>query len=145
MRAKPKKPRHFKTDLGNAHQLVARHGKDLRYCHPWRKWLAWDGARWKRDETGEIERRAKETVTAMLLSAARGPDTDARDRAKKHAIQSQSAGRIRAMISLADTEPGIPVTPDQLDCHPYLLNCLNGTLDLRTGVLDRKSPRLNSS
>jgi len=29
------------------------------------------------------------------------------------------------------------VTPDQLDTHPFLLNFLNGTLDLRTGELKR--------
>src|SRR5438874_889922 len=27
------------TDLGNAERLVSRHGENLRYCHPWKKWL----------------------------------------------------------------------------------------------------------
>jgi putative DNA primase/helicase len=39
------------------------------------------------------------------------------------------------MIELAKTEAGISVTPDQLDSDPWLLNCLNGTIDLRTGEL----------
>src|SRR5579863_5019904 len=37
------------------------------------------------------------------------------------------------MVELAQTVPPIPVTPDQLDADPWLLNCANGTLDLRTG------------
>jgi putative DNA primase/helicase len=39
------------------------------------------------------------------------------------------------MISLAESEPGVSVAPDQLDANPWLLNCANGTLDLRTGEL----------
>jgi putative DNA primase/helicase len=39
------------------------------------------------------------------------------------------------MISLACSEEGIPVLPEQLDADPWLLNCVNGTLDLRTGFL----------
>jgi hypothetical protein len=27
------------TDLGNGERLAHRHGDDLRYCHPWKKWL----------------------------------------------------------------------------------------------------------
>jgi putative DNA primase/helicase len=44
-------------------------------------------------------------------------------------------GRITSMISLARSELTIPVTPDQLDRDPWLLNVANGTLDLRTGKL----------
>lgn len=46
------------TDRGNAQRLVIEHGRDLRYCHPWNKWLVWTGRRWKVDDTGEVERRA---------------------------------------------------------------------------------------
>src|SRR5205809_535947 len=39
------------TDVGNGKRLVKRHGADLRYCHPWKKWLSWDGSRWQEDAT----------------------------------------------------------------------------------------------
>ena len=39
------------------------------------------------------------------------------------------------MISLARSEPGIPVTPRELDSDPWLFNVVNGTIDLRTGQL----------
>ena len=42
---------------------------------------------------------------------------------------------IDAMIDLAQSEPGIPILPKSLDTDPWLLNVLNGTLDLRTGKL----------
>ncbi len=59
------------TELGNAERLVARHGEDLRYCHPWRRWYVWDGRRWQPDATAEVLRRAKETVRAMYGEAAK--------------------------------------------------------------------------
>ena len=44
---------------------------------------------------------------------------------------TNSARGIQAMISLARCE--LPVRPDQLDVDPWAFNCLNGTVDLRTG------------
>ena len=38
-------------------------------------------------------------------------------------------------LNLARSEPGIPVLPEQLDRDPWLLNCANGTLELRAGRL----------
>jgi putative DNA primase/helicase len=39
------------------------------------------------------------------------------------------------MLKLAQSEPDIPINPDQLDAHAYLLNVSNGTLDLKQGEL----------
>jgi putative DNA primase/helicase len=36
---------------------------------------------------------------------------------------------------MVKSEPGVPVAPAELDRDPFLLNVLNGTLDLRTGRL----------
>ena len=122
------------SDVGNAKRLVARHGKNIRYCHDWGRWLVWDGKRWRIDDTGAIERLAKETVEAMFTEAAM-LSGDARTDLLKHALKSEHEQRIKAMIALAKSENGIPVRPAQLDGHPLLLNVENGTLDLRTGEL----------
>lgn len=57
-----------------------------------------------------------------------------------HARRSANAPRLKAMVELAGTEPGIPINPDQLNQHPLLLNCPNGTLDLRTAELRPAEP-----
>jgi putative DNA primase/helicase len=44
------------------------------------------------------------------------------------------------VLTLASTEEGIAVTPDDLDADPLLLNCPNGTVDLRTGELRPHDP-----
>jgi putative DNA primase/helicase len=123
------------TDLGNAERLITRHGADLRFCHPWGKWLLWDGTRWKIDASGEVARLAAETVRAIYTEAAHAQDADERKRIARHAEASESRSRIEAMISLARNLRGVPVMPDELDSDPWLLNALNGTLDLRTGDL----------
>jgi len=122
------------TDLGNARRLVALHGENLRYCYAWNKWLIWDGVRWHLDETGEIERLAKSTVQAIYAEAAKAAD-DERKHLARWGIRSESRVRIQAMVGLARSEPGIPIRVDDFDSDPWLFNCENGTLDLRTGTL----------
>jgi P4 family phage/plasmid primase-like protien len=123
------------TDLGNAERLVTRHGEDLRYCHPWRKWLAWDGRRWAVDATGEVERRAIETVRSIYTEAGNEPDEAKRKALADHAKRSESRGRIEALMALARSRPGIPAMPEDLDADPWALNTTGGTIDLRTGDL----------
>jgi putative DNA primase/helicase len=53
----------------------------------------------------------------------------------KWAIRSEAAPRINAMLDLARSVPGVPILPGQMDRDPWLLNCVNGTVDLRTGRL----------
>ena len=121
-------------DLTNAERLVDQHGADLRYCHPWRKWLVWDAVRWKIDDTGAVRRFAKETVRSIYQEAANLADEGLRKAVARWAQQSESESRIEAMISLAATEASIPILPDELDKDLWLLNCPNGTFDLKEGV-----------
>jgi len=121
------------TDLGNAARLVHRHGRNLRYCWLWRKWLVWDGKRWVKDDTGEVYRLAKDTVASIYQEAASAPDDDTRKALAKHAMRSEAGARIKEMVDL--TRSDVPVTPEELDASPDVLNVLNGTIDLRTGEL----------
>lgn len=121
------------TDLGNALRLVAKHGNDLRYCYDWGKWLIWNGHKWAKDNNGEIVRRAKETIASIYAEASKIEDESERKAIAKHAMKSESCARIKAMIELAQSE--LPVSSDELDSDPWLLNCTNGTLDLRMGKL----------
>lgn len=129
------------TDLGNARRLVEAHGHEIRYVPQWGIWLVWDGIRWVRDVTGEVERRAKHVAEAILTEAIGEPSKDAQKRRIKFAFDSQRRARLEAMIALARTEPGIPVEPHDLDADPWVLNAQNGTIDLRTGQLHRHDRR----
>lgn len=128
------------SDLGNARRLIRHHGTALRYCHPWSKWLVWNGRCWEIDECGAVIQRAKTVVGTIYGEATAAPTEDARKALGKHALKSEGSQQIKAMVSLAQSEPGIPVLPDDLDQDPWLLNVENGTLDLRTGILHPHDP-----
>jgi len=126
------------TDVANARRLVALHGLGIRYCAPWGKWLIWDGARWAVDDRHAIDKLAKDVgggLWRLIASEGGGLKPDQIATAIKWAKYTDSARGIADMIRLARSEPGIAVRPGVLDADPWLLNCSNGTLDLRTGVL----------
>jgi len=128
------KPRGFKTtDLGNAERFNAQHGGDLRYCYDMERWLRWDGARWALDAEPYIEKLAYDTARNIYVEAANTNDPSLRKDLGKWAVKSEARWRIKAMTELA--RPFKPVYMEDLDSHPWLLNCRNGTLDLRTGEL----------
>lgn len=126
---------HHLTDMGNARRLVDRHGQDLRYCFPLEKWLCWSGRKWQLDDTGEVDRRAKDIPRVILEEAAATEDKDTRAALIKHSRQTEAEGKRKSMVTTARSEPGIPVLPEKLDRDKWLFNVLNGTLDLRTGKL----------
>jgi putative DNA primase/helicase len=123
------------TDVGNCQRFAEQHGADVRYCHPWYKWLVWDGKRWATDDSGEIMRRAKRTARSIYVEASKANDEHDRKALAKFAPQSERSERLAAMVNLAKSEQPIPVSVDSLDSDPWLLNCENGTVDLRTGQL----------
>lgn len=123
------------TDSGNAERLVDQYGDVIRFCHPWGVWLAWDGQRWKRDELGAVEGMSKSVARSIYGEIPTGATKEERATILKHAIKSESAAGRAAMIRWARSEGGIPILPDQMDRDPFLLNVLNGTVDLRTGQL----------
>jgi putative DNA primase/helicase len=140
------------TDLGLARRLVARHGQDLRYCWPWKKWLTWTGQRWAPDDTGQVVAWCKDTIKgiyadalvsyAAATEAAANEDKAAQDAAKDQAdalyawaVKSEATAKLAAAIDSARSEPGVPITPEALDLDLWLLNVQNGTIDLHTGQL----------
>ncbi|MGH8555009.1 MAG: hypothetical protein ACREUD_05520, partial [Gammaproteobacteria bacterium] len=67
------------TDLGSAHRFARDHGRDVRYCWPWAKWLVWNNRFWSRDEDGPILRLAEATVRGMYKEAAAELDPERRE------------------------------------------------------------------
>lgn len=124
-----------RTDLGNARRFVKRHGENVRHIAAWGHWLIWDGTRWRKDATDEVMRLAKETVASIYQEAIDATDSDERRDLFKWAMRSEAEARLRAMLAVAESEPGVALAPDELDAHHWLLNCRNGLVDLHTGHL----------
>jgi putative DNA primase/helicase len=123
------------TDSGNAERLVLRHGENLRYCHPQKTWWVWTGRRWEPDRNGAVMDLAKSVARELYQAAWEIPDADRKKQTALWAIRSESTDKKKAALVSAQSEPGIPILPEHFDADQFLLNCLNGTIDLRTGEL----------
>jgi putative DNA primase/helicase len=128
------------TELGYARRLVASYGARLRYVPAWRRWLLWDGTRWAHDSTGQAQRWMKSIARAQTAWAMAVEEDRDRAAAIRLTRRGETSAAVAGALTLASTEPRIVVTPDDLDADPFLLNCANGTLDLRTGELREHDP-----
>jgi putative DNA primase/helicase len=123
------------SDYTNALAFVEDHGTNVRYCHPWKKWLVWAETHWHCDASGAVMRQAKQTIRRLAASVEHIEDDLVARARLKHVKASLATHTLKAMVESAQSEPGIPVQPEELDSNPWLLNCLNGTLNLKTGIL----------
>jgi putative DNA primase/helicase len=115
------------TESGYAVRLIAAHGHQIRYVHGWKKWLVWDGQRWALDLDDQVHEWAWQIARALTIAALDAPAAvlTAARRMEKHSA-------ITGAVKIAAWHRQVAITPAALDADPYLLNCLNGTLDLRT-------------
>jgi P4 family phage/plasmid primase-like protien len=121
------------SDYTNAEAFLRRYGENLRYCHPWDKWLIWRGTHWEVDQSGQVMRWAKETIKALATRVQTLEDEQKIGAWLAHIKTSLSTSKLDALTRQARCE--VPIAPQALDVHPWLLNCTNGTLDLCTGTL----------
>lgn len=133
---------HGDTEVDNAARVVHVAGGRIRYVHAWTKWIVYDGGRWIRDEGDVLVTELAKGVARMLYAMAGRDDVDddLRKRIVKAAREAEKARNISAMVRLARGVPGIIVNHEELDADPWLFNCANGTVDLRTGKLRRHDP-----
>jgi P4 family phage/plasmid primase-like protien len=128
-------PRHELTEAGNGQRIVELFGTDIRWCVEMKAWFVWDGKRWLRDDLNIMRQKAKQVARLLYAQAAAISDRSFAEVVEGFARKSESFAAATAALAWASSEPGIPVTAAELDQQPYLLNCPNGVVDLRTGTL----------
>lgn len=101
------------TDVDAAAMFVGHFGRDFLYCDPWRKWIVWDGRRWSHDRRG--------------ASFGRSVDIAVNAGEKR-----QKAERISATLRVS--QHMLAIEPEQMDTDPWIMNCQNGTLNLKDGT-----------
>jgi putative DNA primase/helicase len=109
------------SDEALALRFAERHA-DLRFVAAWNKWLIWDGARWRFDDT----LHAFDLARHVCREAAR----ECND---QHGASIASARTRGAVEHLARSDRRIAATINQWDADPWLLNTPDGVVDLRTG------------
>lgn len=144
--------KYLTTDQANAQRFKDSFGALVLVAAG--RWHVWDGRRWVAEEgdvyrygcrLSEIVRGEAKTWDAKAADAtARGDTAEATKLGKvaealgKWALKCEMKGTIEAAIGLA--RKMLTVEVEVLDRDPWSLNCLNGTVDLRTGALRRHAP-----
>ena len=109
-----------------ATEFSTRHADTLRYVAKWGKWLQWDGARWKFENT---------------LAAFDMARVVAREFAKLNAdTDIAKASTVSAIERLARADRRHATTVDIWDTDPWALNTPGGIVELRTGKLISHDP-----
>lgn len=138
---------HLTTDQANAGRIVESFGRRLIVVAG--QWYAWTGMRWEKDD-GEVYRYAcklsklihaeADTWLAKATTSADEKERNAKiaEALTKWAQKSEMKASIEAAVGLA--KKMLAVDEGQINRSPWLLNCINGTVDLRTGALLDHNP-----
>ena len=132
---------HEMTDVGNAERFAREHHGHVLHCGKFGRWFIWDEKRWAQDDTGRVVELAKDTVRGIHREAFESSDEARRKALASHANRSQSASRIQGLVTLAKSIPTLAVSPADFERDPWLLNVLNGTIELQTATIRPPSPR----
>lgn len=121
----------YLTDMGNGRRFALRFSDQFKYNKAW-GWLYWNGSKWERNVDAQVMNAARYTAMALFNEVMSSNPDDVKA-IGKWAINSQSRSRLDAMIYLAGSEKEINVAPELFDVDPFILNCKNGIVDLRSG------------
>lgn len=114
----------------------------LLYCDAWGKWLWFDGIRWT-DRCKPIVQEQCRGVVKMLVDMATDKSLGkaGQDALFREARRCNSRHGQEGMLYFARQHEKVLAYSDAFDTDPWLLNCKNGTVDLRTGQLRCHSPK----
>lgn len=102
-------------------------------------WHHWDGKRWAVDESGHATRAVLDILRTAITESV-GDTSDQGKKLRSDVAKCESAAGIDGVLSVASALNEFACTVSDLDSDPWLLNCANGTLDLRTMLLSAHSP-----
>jgi putative DNA primase/helicase len=119
-------------------KLARRYNNKLLYVHPI-GWHRWDGKRFQRDTTGAARRAVHNIIKRERAKADELPTEERAKRAKEIA-RYETASAITGILTEAAVLHEFKVSVDDIDADPWLFNCSNGTLDLRTMELRDHDP-----
>jgi putative DNA primase/helicase len=129
------------TDTGSAERFIHLNKDHFRYNYDFEKWHWYNGKFWDR-KRGEPEARGLVIKTARLLreEALQSDDSERRAAIEDYARKLEATNRINNTLREARAIPPTPCYASDFDKDNWLINCLNGTVDLRTGNLGPHSP-----
>ena len=118
------------SEIGMAELFAVLYDHEVRYCPQRKSWYAYHHGAWRRDE-GEIllSAKVKEFTRLMTLYCGEIEDDDLRSSYLKF-VDKMGDRRMRERI-MKDARDTLPIDAEQFDADPWLINCKNGTYNLR--------------
>ncbi|MGI6225755.1 MAG: DNA primase family protein [Peptococcales bacterium] len=126
------------SDLVFAQKFIEIHGNKVRYCHPYKKWLIFNGKQWVIDEEEKIHYLGLDVAKYYFELAQQQLKKETQDlniveKLGKIGIKLTNNRTIYQFVEAARRLPGVPIRPEELDQDIYKLNTKNCTIDLRDG------------
>lgn len=123
-----------RNDSGNAQRMRDMFQGCIKYSYERKKWMYWNGKRWKLDNTGEIKKLA-DVVVDDIKKEAFGLEGEEQEKLLKFACKTGNSAGKESMLKETQHLDGIPVLMESLDSHGMFLNVQNGIVSLSTGEL----------
>jgi putative DNA primase/helicase len=123
------------TDLGNAQRLFNRLGGHVRMV-PGAGVFKWQGKKWEQVPTEALYADVRAVIRSMgEESGHSNPDAHS-----KWVQRSQDAQKVRGMVDMLSSIPGVYATVDQFDANAEQIAFRNGMVNLRTGEITEHNP-----
>ena len=129
------------TPLGLSWCAIKHFGPRFRYIPETGQWIVWSDGHWHQDTASiRMHRICKATLREMLLHPTVGPDL--LEDYTKWVKRCETEPMFKQVLALARSDRSIAISVNALDQHKHLLCCLNGVVDLPTGLLLPNRPEL---
>ena len=133
------------NQLGMAYRLAKAYPNQLLYVHGL-GWHYWDATHWVRDDIGKANRGVY-ALFKWARSVTKEDDADDDKTAKNKAAlratvtKCETSNGVDSILRLAQRLPAIAATADDMDRDPFMLNTLDGIVDLRNGECAPHDPK----
>lgn len=132
-------PRYRTGDIGNGALFADVFKSRARFGFENKRWYVYDGKRWIKDPNSlAVMELCKQLADALMHYATSLPEDE---HSKQYIVEvTKWRSRSKRETILKDATSVYPVMMDEFDSNPYLFNCKNGTLDLKTGEFHSHTP-----
>lgn len=118
------------SEMGMANLFGALYQREARYCPEHKSWYTYFNGAWRRDEGAIlVSEKIKDFVRLMILYCGEIEDDELR-KSYTNFVNKMGDRRMRDRI-LKDATGELRISAVEFDADPHLINCLNGTYDLR--------------
>lgn len=121
------------NEIGIARRALKKFGNEIRFVEGLGP-MIYNNNHWGRDTSDYISYLVQKTVEELHLEA-KGLKPKKAETLLKFAERSKKRSVVSSAAWFLSKQPALCLKPSDLDSDPFLLNCRNGAVDLRSGKL----------